>query len=188
MWFGPAFSIALLALAVAADPGVSTDAILLGIEGPSNCFSLDEENLGFQLAIKHANEAGGLHGRKLVTRSYTRNGCATVNDSIANAKRLVEDDHVFALLNFGGPASVTVASYAAEKKVPHLFPHTALVTTDAARYVFTSYPRYAGESQVMLRYLTRTRGFKKIGIVHDANIYGQFFLDRLKEHAGEFGY
>ena len=189
MRFGPGLSIALLAaLAAAAEPGVSTDAILLGIEGPSNCFSLDEENLGFQLAIAHANEAGGIHGRKLVARTYTRNGCATVSDSIANAKRLVEEDRVFALLNFGGPASVTLASYAAEKKVPYLFPHTALVTTDAARYVFTSYPRYAGESQVMLRYLTQTRGFKKIGIVHDANIYGQFFLDRLKEHASEFGY
>ncbi len=189
MWLRPVVSIALFtALAAAAEPGVSTDSILLGIEGPSNCFSLDEENLGFQLAITHANDAGGIHGRRLATRSYTRDGCATVNDSIANGKRLVEEDHVFALLNFGGPAAVTMALYAAEKKVPYLFPHTALVTTDAARYVFTSYPRYAGESQVMLRYLSQTRGFKKIAIVHDANIYGQYFLDRLKEHAGEFGY
>src|ERR1700686_259195 len=115
MRYGSALSIALLALrAVAAEPGVSTDAILLGIEGPSNCFSLDEENLGFQLAIQHANEAGGIHGRKLATHSYSRNGCATVNDAVANAKRLVEEDRVFALLNFGGPASVTLASYAAE--------------------------------------------------------------------------
>ena len=189
MRFGPGLLIALFTmLAAAAEPGVSTDTILLGIEGPSNCFSLDEENLGFQLAIKNANDSGGILGRKISTRSYTRNGCATVNDAVANAKRLVEQDQVFALLNFGGPASVTLASYAAEKKVPYLFPHTALVTTDAARYVFTSYPRYAGESQVMLRYLSQTRGFKKIAIVHDANIYGQFFLDRLKEHAAEFGY
>jgi branched-chain amino acid transport system substrate-binding protein len=179
---------ALAMAALANGQGVTRERILLGIEAPSNCFSLDEENLGFRLSIKDANEAGGVQGRTLVPQMYARTGCSTVSEAIANAKRLVEEDKVFALLNFGGPSSVTLAAYAAEKKVPYLFPHTALITTDNARYVFTSYPRYAGESQIMLRYLAKTRGFKKIGIIHDANIYGQFFLTSLQQHAAEFGY
>jgi ABC-type branched-subunit amino acid transport system substrate-binding protein len=103
-------------------------------------------------------------------------------------RRLVEDDGVFLLLNFGGPASVEIAPYAMEKKVPYLFPHTALVSSDAQRYVFTSFPRYEGESLVMLRYLAETRGLRRVAVVHDPNVYGQYFVDRARELGPELGF
>lgn len=151
-------------------PGVSDDAILIGLEGPANSFAIDEENLEMRLVIRQFNDQGGIHGRRLEDRGYPRQGGAAIDEAVANARRLVEDDGVFLLFNFGGPASVQVAAYAMERRVPHMFPHTALVTMDGARYVFTSYPRYQGESQVMLRYLAHTRGLTKLAIVHDANV------------------
>jgi branched-chain amino acid transport system substrate-binding protein len=75
-----------------------------------------------------------------------------------------------------------------EKKVPYLFPHTALLTVDGARYVFTSFPRFEGESLVMLRYLSESRGRKRIAVVHDPNAYGSYFRDRARDLAAQMGY
>ena len=172
----------------ARDPGVTETSILLGIEGPTGAFSSDEENLGMRLVVQVTNDGGGIHGRKLVGRGYPRSGGAAIDDEVANVKRLVEQDGVFLVFNHGGPAAVSIAPYAMLHRVPYLFPHTALLTADADRYVFTSYPRYLGESQVMLRYLAVTRRFTRIGIIHDENEYGRFFLDRLTENASRLGY
>ncbi len=95
---------------------------------------------------------------------------------------------MFALFNFGGPQSVRVAAFAMEQQVPHLFPHTALITGDAQRYVFTSYPRYQGESEVMWQQLTTERGFTRFAIVYADNVYGTFFHDRLAEYAARDGH
>jgi ABC-type branched-subunit amino acid transport system substrate-binding protein len=157
------------------------------MEGPAGSFSVDEENLGFRLVLRQVNDRGGVHGRKLVERSYPR-GSDPAGDPLKNAKRLVEEDGVFLLFNFGGPASVPLGAYAMEKRVPHLFPHTALLTLDGARYVFTSFPRFEGETRVVLRHLTSNLGVKRIGVIHDPNAYGSYFRDRARDLASELSY
>jgi branched-chain amino acid transport system substrate-binding protein len=176
-----------LLLFVLVSQGITADAILIGMEGPANSFAVDEENLGMRVLMLEVNETGGIHGRKLFEKSYPRESDA-VADEVRNAKRLVEDDGVFLLFNFGGPASISIGAYAMEKRVPYLFPHTALLTLDGARYLFTSFPRFEGESRVMLRYLTSERGVKRIGVVHDPNLYGSYFRDRARDLASELGY
>ena len=143
--------------------GVTDDTILIGMEGTAQSFAVDEENLGMRLVIAHVNAEGGIHGRKLVEKSYPRGRSNFVDRQLENVKRLVEEDDVFLLFNFGGPGSVPIGEYAMENDVPYLFPHTALLTVDGDRHVYTSYPRYEGESRVMLRYLSQTRGAKRIG-------------------------
>ncbi len=175
-------------LTLAAGQGVTADAILIGMEGTTQSFAVDEENLGFRVVIESVNASGGVHRRRLVERSYPREPQGPAEQEFWNAKRLVEEDGVFLLLNFGGPTSLQIGPYAMEKKIPYLFPHTALLTKDAERYIFTSFPRYEGESRVMLRYLSQTRGLKRIAVIHDPNVYGRFFLERVRDRAGELGY
>jgi branched-chain amino acid transport system substrate-binding protein len=177
-----------LLLALLASQAVTGDAVLIGMEGPAQSFPVDEENLGMRLVLMDVNASGGVHGRKLVERSYPRGTEEPVADGVRNARTLVEKDGVFLLFNFGGPASVEIASYAMDKRVPYLFPHTALVTLDGARYVFTSFPRFEGESLVMLRYLFETRRHQRIAVIHDPNAYGSYFRDRTRELAPEIGY
>ncbi len=177
-----------LLLALLATPGVTDESIPIGMEGPAQSFPVDEENLGMRLVVREVNESGGINGRELVERSYPRGTEDPVGDGVRNARRLVEEDGVFLLFNFGGPASVEIGSYAMEKKVPYLFPHTALLTVDAARYVFTSFPRFEGESLVMLRYLSESRGRKRIAVIHDPNAYGSYFRDRARDLAAQLGY
>ena len=168
--------------------GVTDDSIIIGMEGPANSFSVDEENLGMRLVIRHTNAAGGIHGRRIVAVTRSRGTDDPVGRAVSNARLLVEEDDVFLLFNFGGPASVRIGAYAMENDVPYLFPHTALLTVDGDRHVFTSYPRYEGESRVMLGYLSGDRGFDRIAVVHAPNIYGRYFADRAESLAEELGY
>ncbi|HQZ37648.1 MAG TPA: ABC transporter substrate-binding protein [Vicinamibacterales bacterium] len=168
--------------------GVTADRILIGLEADTASFSSDEENLGMRLVMAEVNARGGIEGRRLEARGYARQDGAAIDEQVANARHLVEEDGVFLLFNMGGPAAVRIAPYAMSRKVPYMFPHSALVTADADRYVFTSFPRYEGETTVMFKYLSATRGFARLGIVHDANEYGRYFRDRLAALAPELGY
>ena len=71
---------------------------------------------------------------------------------MANATRLIDDDGgVLALVNWGGPQSMTLLTLTASRRVPYLFPLTALVSSAGQRYLFTSFPRFEGEAGVMFR-------------------------------------
>ena len=168
--------------------GVSDDEILIGMEGEAHSFSVDEENLGMRLVMRHVNAAGGVHGRMLVEVAYPRDASRAVESQVANARRLIEKDDVFLLFNFGGPGSVDIAEMANEHGMPHVFPHTALITGAATRAVFTSFPRYDDETRIMLRYVADTLGATRIGVIHASNDYGGYFVDRTREFASQLGY
>lgn len=178
---------AMLLSAVLAQ-GVSSDAVVIGMEKEVESFAAQEENMGMRLVMAHTNAQGGVHGRKLVEKGYARPRENAVQVQLQNAKRLVEEDGVFMLFNFGGPGSMTLGPYAMKKKIPYMFPHTALLTMDGGRYVFTSYPRYDGETQVMLRYLAEELGVKDLGVVYANNAYGQYFASRASLFAQTYGY
>jgi branched-chain amino acid transport system substrate-binding protein len=178
----------LLGLLLVFAQGVTDSSILIGMEGPAQSFSSDEENLGMHLVISHVNAGGGINGRKIEVAAYPRGRENAVEQALANVRRLNEEDQVFLIFNFGGPAAVPIGAYAMENELPYLFPHTALLTVDGERYVYTSFPRYAGESRVMLRYLSATVGAERVAVIHADNIYGDYFAGRAKDLAAEIGY
>ena len=178
----------MLVLLLVVAQGVSDSNILIGMEGPAQSFSTDEENLGMHLVIAHVNAEGGIHGRKIKVAAYSRSHENIVETALENVQRLNEEDQVFLLFNFGGPAAVPIGEYAMHNNLPYMFPHTALLTVDGDRHVFTSFPRYEGESRVMLRYLAETAGARRIAVIHADNIYGDYFAGRARELAEESGY
>ena len=58
-----------------------------------------------------------------------------------------------------------------------MFPHTALVSSEGERYLFTSFPRFEGEAEVMFRYLVEGPRAHRLAIAHDPNAYGLTFRD-----------
>lgn len=187
---------ALLSIAAALawqDPsradGVSDTVVVLGMEENVHSFSGDEENLGFRLAFQAANDRGAIHGRRIEWRAYSRPAGAATHAQVANFRRLIEVDRVFALVNFAaGDASGELLGISRDARVPYLFPHTALVSSAGERYLFTSFPSFQGEALIMSRYLARERGARRIAIAHDPNAYGRLFVDQMTTHAARFGY
>ena len=167
--------------------GVTDTTIDLGVESAVGSLSLDGENLGFKLAFEEANAAGGVHGRRFVWADRKRKS-AEPADVVDVARRMLDEDRVFALVNFSGPAIGDIAAHARLRKVPLMFPHTALVSSEGERYIFTSFPRFEGEAEMMFRYLATTRGFHRIAVAHDPNAYGLTFRDALRLHTSSFKY
>lgn len=167
--------------------GVTDTTIRIGVESAIGSLSLDGENLGFKLAFEEANARGGVHGRRFVWRDRRRSSGAPA-DVLAVARQMIDEDRVFALVNFSGPAIGDIAAHARARRVPLMFPHTALVSSEGERYLFTSFPRFEGEAEVMFRYLAKDRGLRRIAIAHDPNAYGLTFRDALRQHAPRFEY
>jgi ABC-type branched-subunit amino acid transport system substrate-binding protein len=170
-----------------SEDGVSDTTIRIGVESAVGSLSLDGENLGFTLAFDEANAGGGVHGRRFVWADRRRRSGAPA-DVLAVARQMIDEDEVFALVNFSGPAIVDIAAYARTRRVPLMFPHTALVSSEGERYLFTSFPRFEGEAEVMFRYLSKTRRLSRLAIAHDPNAYGLAFRDALRQHAARFEY
>jgi branched-chain amino acid transport system substrate-binding protein len=171
----------------APDDGTTDTEIRIGVEGEVGSLSLDGENHGFKVAFEEANAGGGVHGRRFVWAARTRRSGEPA-DVLAVARQMIDDDRVFALVNFSGPAIGDIAAYARAQRVPLLFPHTALVSSAGERYLFTSFPRFEGEAAVMFRYLAKERGMRRLAIAHDPNAYGTLFRDHLRAHAADYGY
>ena len=86
--------------------GVTDTTISIGVESAVGSLSLDGENLGFKLAFEEANAAGGVHGRRFVWADRRRQSGAPA-DVLAVARQMIDEDRVFALVNFSGPAMAT---------------------------------------------------------------------------------
>jgi ABC-type branched-subunit amino acid transport system substrate-binding protein len=170
-----------------APEGVTHTTIAIGVEAPVGSLSLDGENQGFRLAFEEANARGGVHSRRFVWAERRRRSGEPA-DVLAVARQMIDDDRVLAVVNFSGPAIGDIAAYARARRVPVMFPHTALVSSVGERYLFTSFPRFEGEAAVMFRYLSQDRKLTRLAIAHDPNAYGLTFRDRLTAHAAEFGY
>ena len=187
--FGLAVAFIFLTQGAWAEKGVTDNLIFIGVERPSGNFSRDEENFGMELVIKHTNDQGGVFGRKLQSSGYAMDAGSKIADGTANAKRLIEEDNIFLLFNHGGSPTVTaLAPIVTEKKIPYLFPHEGIYEKKDARYIFTSFPRYESECELIFKYLVQSRGLTKIAIIYADNNYGQVFRDRLKERSSQFGY
>lgn len=105
-----AFAALLLLFAGSAGaqlPGVTDDQILFGqsaaLGGPAADLGT-EMRRGILAAFEETNRAGGVNGRRLELRSYDDRYEPEL--AIANTRKLIDDDHVFALIGeVGTPTS-----------------------------------------------------------------------------------
>src|SRR6266566_9865194 len=76
---------------------------------------------GMEAVFNRVNEAGGIHGRKI--RLITYDHVYQPPKAVANAKRLVERDHVFVMMgHLGTPTTAAIKKYLEEKQIPNIFP------------------------------------------------------------------
>lgn len=119
--------------------GITDSEILIGALGPITgpaAFIGAPGRDGMQLAIDKLNEAGPINGRKL---RLAFEHAATPAESVAAAKRLTENDKVFALvLASGSTGAAAAADYVRSAKIPtyNIFGATSIIREPFARNVF----------------------------------------------------
>jgi ABC-type branched-subunit amino acid transport system substrate-binding protein len=105
-----------------AEDGVGADSIVFGqaavLDGAASALG-QGMRAGIQAAFAEANAKGGVHGRKL--NLISRDDGYEPDRAIAQTKKLIEDDKVFALIGaVGTPTAAAAQPIATAAKVPYI--------------------------------------------------------------------
>jgi branched-chain amino acid transport system substrate-binding protein len=175
--------IAVLTLATAppavAQQGVTDTEIVLGcsnsFSGPLAYTGEQATKFGVDLYFKVVNEGGGILGRRVRTVYYDDG--YKPQEAVANTKKLVDQDHVFAVIAPQGTAPVAATlDYLEESRVPLLFPFQGSPITRGKKYVFSGMTLYDRQSKMMIDYLVGPRKLKTFAALYQDDDYGKAFL------------
>jgi branched-chain amino acid transport system substrate-binding protein len=164
---------------VAADPGVTDTEIVLGcstsLSGPLAYAGEQAARYGVDLYFKVLNASGGIHGRKVRTVYYDDG--YRPRDAVANTKKLVEQDRIFAVIApHGTPPVRATLEYLTQKKVPLLFPFQGSPVTRGRKHVFSGMTLYDRQSRLMIDYLAGQRKLRTFAVLHQDDEYSRAFL------------
>lgn len=183
--------LAVGASAQAPAPGVSRTEVkvgaFLGLSGDFALASRDVQ-LATEAYFAKVNEAGGVNGRKLVFVAID-DGYVPARSATA-ARRLVEQENVFALVNpIGTPNVLAAMPYMQEKGVPMVGVHgySPKLYTPAQKGVYGNWTPFAGQMRIMANYFFKQGPVKQLGMIYLNNEAGLSGLVGAEEAAKSHG-
>ena len=171
-------------------PGVTDTAIKLGswgpLSGPAAAWGVVLHAMNAY--IKHVNESGGIHGRKVefIYRDDQYNPAKTP----AVVRELVEKENVFAVVGGIGTANGrAVADYLDKKGVPFFTPASGdrFWSSGDKKNVYTVFPRYATEGELLGDYIGKELGHKKVAVLYQNDDFGKQGLEGVKKGVAKHG-
>ncbi len=123
------------------------------------------------------SKEGGVHGRKVKLIAYDDR--FEPLPTILNTRRLVNDDRVFALLNFnGGVGSRAAGQMISDAQLPMIGTFTGLqaLRQPLNRYLFNVRPGYNEETSVIVERLITDRQTTKIAVFYQDDLDGAAIL------------
>jgi len=172
-----------------ATPGVTKRTITIGgtfpLTGPAALYgAIPKAEAAY---FSYVNAHGGVNGRQIVFKVYD-DGYNPAN-TVPLTKKLVEQDHVFAVYSSLGTApNLAIRDYLNKRGVPQVL----LATGDSywgSQYkqypwTFGFNPSYPGESRVYGKFIASKVPQAKIGILVQDDAYGQNYYDGLVQGLG----
>jgi branched-chain amino acid transport system substrate-binding protein len=164
-----------------SDPGITKTSIKLGgsypFSGPASAYGTIAD--GAKAYFRYLNAKGGVNGRKI---SFT-----TLDDgyeppkALQNARRLVQQDKVFAMFNtLGTPNNLAIWDFLNEQKVPQLFVATGASDwgkdVKAHPYTIGWQPNYVTEAKVYADYLKQEKPNAKVAVLYQNDGFGKDLL------------
>ena len=162
-----------------AEEGVTDTEIHIGQWGPQTgpAAPWGAVARGTDAYFKMINAEGGIHGRKLVHHYF--DDAYNPAKTLAGVKQLQEDIGMFAWVSGVGTApGLAVKDYLMQRKIPWVSPSTGSThwVDPPQKYLFTIYPLYSGDAQVLVRYAAQDLGLKRIALVYMNDDYGKLGL------------
>ena len=162
------------------DPGVTDKEIKLGhtnpYSGPLSAYGV----IGKAITAfwDGVNAQGGINGRKVTFITYD-DGFSPPK-TVEMVRKLVEDDHVFAIYQLlGTPTNTVVHKYLNQKKVPQLFVATgASKWGDPQNFPWTMgwQPDYATEGGIYAKHILAAHKGEKIGVLWQNDDSGKDYV------------
>ncbi|MFH1809665.1 MAG: ABC transporter substrate-binding protein [Pseudomonadota bacterium] len=175
--------------------GVTDTSIVLGMSGPFTGMSSElglALRSGFETAFRDANDAGGVHGRRIQLTALDDG--YEPDRAVANVTRLLTDDKVFAIVgSMGTPTTAKTLPLALEARV--LF-FGALSGADFLekdppdRYVFNYRARYGQEVEALVDYLVKVRHLspRHIAVFAQDDAFGEDGLQAVRRALRRHGH
>ena len=176
---------------VADRPGVTDDEIVLGthtdLTGPIAIWGVGISN-GAKMRFGEANDAGGVHGRRI--RFIVEDSNYQINRAISAANKLINHDRALAIvMAVGTPTNVAVMEQPYAQDVPNLFPATGAraMVEPFNKLVVSQMGLYYDEIRAGLKYFVEKKGkTTPCAIYHDTE-YGHEILEAARDQAAAMG-
>ncbi len=165
--------------------GVSADEIKLGTHFPLSgnpAAAYAPIAYGIKAFFDYINAQGGIYGRKI--DFIIGDDHYNPPDTVEVVKKLVEEDHVFAIVGGLGEATHSaVWKYLEEKGVPDMFVTTGLDkwTDPTVRTRFAGNPDYQTEGDILGQYIVKNYPNARVGVLRQSDELGQEGEDGLRK-------
>jgi branched-chain amino acid transport system substrate-binding protein len=168
------------------DPGITDDEIKIGgsypFSGPASAYRSIAE--GAKAYFEKVNAEGGVDGRKI--NFITLDDAYEPPKAVQNARRLIQQEQVFALFNtLGTPNNVAIWDYVNKQKVPHLYVATGAslwgANPKAHPWTIGWQPDYVSESQAYADYLDENKPRAKVAVLYQNDAFGEDLLNGFKD-------
>jgi branched-chain amino acid transport system substrate-binding protein len=173
-------------------PGITKTEIKLGgsypFSGPASAYKSIAE--GANAYFDLVNSKGGVDGRKI--KFITLDDAYEPPRAVQNARRLVEEEKVFALFNtLGTPNNLAIWDYTNKQKVPHVFVATGAsdwgANPDKHPYTIGWQPDYVTEAQTYVDYLKQNKPNAKVAVLYQNDGFGKNLLGGFEKAAAGSG-
>jgi branched-chain amino acid transport system substrate-binding protein len=170
----------------AADPGITDTTIKLGgsypFSGPASGYGTISR--GANAYFQYVNDQGGVNGRKIEFVTY--DDAYEPQRALTNARRLVEQDEVFALFNTLGTANnLAIWDYANQQEVPHVLVATGAsdwgADIQAHPWTIGWQPNYVTEARVYAQYLKENKPDATVAVLYQNDAFGEDLLGGFEE-------
>ena len=162
--------------ASAAETGVDAGFVTIGqsaaLSGPAQELG-SEMRLGAQTYFNLVNQAGGVFGRQI--KLVSLDDGYEPDRAVANTKKLISEDKVFALFGYvGTPTSNAALPIFTEAKVPFFgaFTGAESLRNPLNRYIFNIRASYFDETEKIIEQVTSVGG-KNIAVFYQDDAYGK---------------
>ena len=160
----------------ASTPGVTDTEILLGShfalsQNPAAAYAVIMD--GMRAYFDYINSQGGVYGRKI--KLLVGDDHYNPADTLEVVRKLVEQDHVFAMIGcLGESTHTTVWKYLEEQGIPDLFQSSGIVkwTDPVVKSRFGGNPDYHSEGKMLGQYIAQHYDGKKLGLLVQNDEFG----------------
>ena len=192
-WIGlgavPGLAVLAIAVVAAETRGVSPTEIVLGthtdLSGPAATYGVSGSN-AVKMRFDEANEAGGIHGRKI--RLIVEDTQYQVPRAVQAATKLINRDHIFAMVAaLGTPMNNAVFKEQFDAGVPSLFPFSAArsMYLPFHRLKFYSAASYVDQVRAGIKYFVQEKGKKAVCAMYQDTDFGKEVLDGIQMQVDE---